>query len=299
MPSLAILKLPEFVKKEKFSELTKDLILKELEGKVSFREFKNTHDLYFINNVIFGKVGIEISNCYYDDQYLIQTFNADSDFDQFHEYIIVVKRKIFDNDTYTFTEYNPQDPSSDKYTYISVTEDDIVNILRKRNVYSAVLISEDGDVKNEEIIVLKDSPDVGKILSKNQEKEIVYLNVSNIVNANQKMTPEQLDDFLKEKINSYCADYFFIQVSLGFCILNCYYQSFANKKNETLSRLLGHDVFGDAIIFIQSATNDDNDTILHINKDFFQKLISLAFGGKKVKPQNKYFFNIYRELSIL
>lgn len=296
MPQLAIVKLPKFVKKETFAEVDEKMISSQLQCRVAFREFTGTADMYLINKIVFGRVAIEIVNAFYNDKYLIQTFHTEDESDHLHENIIVVKRLIQENDTYTFTEFDPKDPSSDKYQYCDVTESDVVSIVRRRNVISAIVAKSDGSVKNEEIIVLKDEIDMGKILVKSENKEIVYLNLSNVVNGNQTMTQDGLDRHVQEKINAYCADYFFVQLTLGFCLLNCYYRSFGTDKNELLSRILEHDVYGDAIIFLQSCANDDFDTILHVDESLFRKICKLVTGEKKVKPKNKHFFNACYEL---
>src|SRR5687767_2049756 len=91
---------------------------------VVYREFSNTTDMYAIFAEVFEHAGIEVTICHYDEQYLIQSFNADADSDYTGD-IIIVKTSIQDNDTYSFAEFDPQNPSTDKYKYCDVVEQDI------------------------------------------------------------------------------------------------------------------------------------------------------------------------------
>ena len=159
-----------------------------------------------------------------------------------------------------------------------------------------MLVSSNESITNDEIIFSNRTNDVGKILVKNASKEIVYLNISNIINANQKLSPDELDLLIKEKINAYSAEYFYIQINFQFCILNCFFKSFGNNKNETLTKIINEDVYDDAIIFIESNANDGNDTILELDEILFKRINDLLTSGVKKRLLNIHFFNIYREL---
>lgn len=300
MTRLAILKSVSFGGRQSFAENDSEKIRASIKDQVEYKTFNNTLEMYFkLQEVYGGRVALDIMNLHYDKTFLIQAFTVEDvgDNEDAHKTIVVVKRFIEDNDTYTFGEFNPQDMSSDKYKFSDVMEEDIVNILRRRSVIKSVLVSSNGSITNDEIIFSNRTNDVGKILIKTTNKEIMYLNISNIVNANQKLSPDELDLLIKEKINAYSAEYFYIQINFQFCILNCVFKSFGNNKNETLTKIINEDVYDDAIIFIESNANDGNDTILELDDILFKRINDLLTSGVKKRLLNIHFFNIYRELS--
>lgn len=297
MGRLAVLRSVSFDKKTSFGSVSHEKIEKYLENKVEYKEFQNTIELYRILQEIYGKgADIEVTNCSYDETYLTQALSINNDKDELHQYIVVIKRLIHDEDTYTFLEFNTNDLTTDVYEYSTVSCDDVISIIRRKSVIPVVNICADGHIQNDEIISLATNDDVGKIITKNTDKEISYVNISNITNINHKKSEEELNQILKEKINAYCCEYFYIQIEMGFCILNCYYRISDEKKNERLTELFQQDIYGDAILFIQSNVNQDSESILNINSDIFNKIHKTITKKEKIRHRNKYFFNLYKEL---
>jgi hypothetical protein len=308
MGKLAILKSVPLEVKSSFADVDNEVLSKYLKDKVEYTEINNTMDMYRIVQNTFGKgCGVEVSNCFYNDKYVIQSINIDDDAEKIHSNVILIKQNVYDDFSYTFLKFNPEDPSSDEHKYCDITEDDVINVIRRRTVINGVYISEDADIDengniinggimNEDIITLKNEFDVGKISTKNLNKEWAYLNISNITNANQKASENEINQMIAEKMNAYCADHFFMQISLGFCVLNCYYNTFGNKPNRLLSKLFKQEIFDDAIIFMQSNMNNDTDTRLPLDTDTFSKIVKLMTTKKKIAPRNKHFFNLYYEL---
>lgn len=194
MGKLAVLKSVSFEGKKTFSETTDDVLIKYLEDKVEYYQFDETANLYSIIQEIFGaRSNIEIANCHYDKNTLIQAFSIDDEQNKFHDNVVLVKRFVLDDDTYTFLEYDQNNPSSDRYKYDDVNLNDIVNILRNKTIINTVNVNCDGVKTNDQIICLNDTEDVGKILIKSTNKEIIYLNLSNIINKNQNITENELN----------------------------------------------------------------------------------------------------------
>lgn len=296
MGKLAILKSVSFGRKSDTSDLTNEAYISSLENKIEFKEFTDTLGMYYIIQDVFGaNADIEITNCEYDHENLIQSFCVNDDDMNLHENIIFVKREILDNDTYTYYDFNPENPESDIYRYKDITVDDIVHIIKKKSVTSAIYVDCNGNIDNEKIVFLNHNGDVGKILLKNKNKEILYLNIANIVNQ-YKDDQNKIESLIKEKMNAYCTDHIFIQIDIGLCILNCYYKSFSEEKNNTVSQVMNETIYGDAIIYLQSKMNDDCESILNLDSELFSKISGLVSNKIKFKRGNPYFFNIYKEL---
>lgn len=303
MVKLAILKSVSFETKKSFSELSDEYIKNYLVDKLNFIDFNNTIELFqIVKNTFQGYIDpdIEVTNCHYDRKSIIQSFIVDNENDLIHNNIILYKRKIGENDTYTFSEYNPFDPESDIYQYEDVTIGDIMNIIKKKSIIKCIDISYDGKLFNENIILLNQNDDVGKILLENKKedkkREIYYLNMSNIINKYNSENENKIDEIIKEKTNAYCTTHFFTQIDIGLGILNCYYENSSEVKNELISKLIGHDIYGNVVVFLQSNFDNDTETFLDLDIDLFQRLSETIIGGKKIKRKNGYFFNIYREL---
>jgi hypothetical protein len=300
MGKLAVLKSVSFEIKRSFDDLSDECIKKYLENKLDFINFNNTYEMFHTVKKTFSEYidpDIEVANCYYNKKYIIQSFSVDNENESIHNSIVLVKRKINDNDTYTFSEFDPNKPESDVYNYDDITIEDIEKIIRKKSIINCVDISSDGKVKNENIILLNQNNDVGKILLQNKKTEIFYLNMSNIMNKyNNSEHENRIDEIIREKTNAYCTSHFFTQIDIGLGILNCYYENSSENKNEVISKLIGHDIYGNAIVFLQSNFDNDTETFLDLDNDLFNRLFDIITNEKKLKRKNEYFFNIYREL---
>jgi hypothetical protein len=302
MGKLAILKSVSFEIKNTFEDLSDERVKKYLDDKIEFIDFNDTTELFKIVKKTFGEnidADIEVMNCYYDKKIIIQSFSVDNENESLHNNIILVKRSINDNDTYTFSEFDPNKPESDVYNYENMLIEDIIKIIKKKSIINCVDIECNGKIANENIILLNQNNDVGKILLHNKKKEIFYLNMSNIMNKYNSSEPEnKIDAIIREKTNAYCTSHFFTQIDIGLGILNCYYENSAENKNEVISKLIGHDIYGNAIVFLQSNFDHDTETFLDLDSDLFNRLFDIITNEKKIKRKNGYFFNIYRELIV-
>lgn len=298
MPKIVNLKSYSFETKQSFDDIKKEKIVKSLEGKLDFYEIKNTTEMFFCLQNIFGnKSNMDITNCKFDKDYLYQSFSVDKDNENLHSNIVITKRKIKDDDTYTFLGFNPSIPETDIFEFVDITIDDIVDIIRNKTVLPALIIKDNGEIVNENLLYLNRNDDVGKILLESNNKEILYLNVANIVNSQKNLENENIiENIIKEKSSAYGTNYIFTQISIGLSLFNCFYHSFAENKNETMSNLVQHDIYGDSIIFLQNNSDNDTDTIINLNKELFEKIFDIIVNNKRLKRKNNHFFNIYKEL---
>lgn len=298
MPNIVNLKSYPFELKQSFDEIQNEKIIKSLAGKLDFYKIQNATELFYTLQNIFGeKSNIDITNCKFDGEYLYQSFSVDKDNEKLHENLVITKRKIKHDDTYTFLGFNPNIPETDIYEFVDLTIDDIVNIIKKKSLLPALIIKDNGDIVKENLLYLNRNDDVGKILLESNNKEILYLNIANIINGQKNLENENLiESIIKEKTAAYGTNYCFTQISIGLSLFNCFYHSFAEKKNEIMSNLLQHDIYGDSIIFLQNNSDNDTDTVIDLNKELFEKIFDIVVNNKKLKRQNPHFFNIYREL---
>ena len=194
MVKLAILNSVSFEKKNTFKEINE--IENYLKDKIVFENYNNTTNmLQLIKNIILenDEQTLEITNCFYDNKNIIQSFHVDNPNDAVHKHVIFVKRKIRENtnDSYTFSEYTEE---SDPYVYEDVTSTDIINILTQKSVINCVKIPCDDPICDDKIIILNGNDDVGKFILKNDNKETLFLNVANVVNmCNNKEHENQIE----------------------------------------------------------------------------------------------------------
>jgi hypothetical protein len=299
MVKLAILNSVTFEKKERFDELEESRFINYLENKVKFDEFNGTMEMFDIIKSVFSYIetpDIDVDNCYYNKEYLMQAFSINNDAEFVHNSIVLVKRKIHKNDTYTFTEFNAV-KNIDPYIYEDVTMNDIINIFQRKSVIKCIIVKDDGEIINDNLLYLNSNDDVGKIVLQKCKMEILYLNVSNIVIKNSNNgDSNKIDEIINQKAHAYGANHIFTQIDSGLGILNCFCRSFAEKRNEIMSKMLKQDVYGDTILFLQSNYDNDTETYLDINDELFNKLYNVLINNKKIKRENEHFFNVYREL---
>lgn len=295
MPIIANLKEISFDFKMNFEDLNKNKIEKYIEDKIDYVNINNTLDIYYYVQNIFGpKSSIDIENCKFDNEFLYQYFSINNDIEKLHKNLILVKRKIREDDSYTFLEYDPNAPETDVFEYCDVTKDDIVDIIRNKSLIPALIIKDNGEITQENLLFLNRNDDVGKIMLETNNKELFYLNIANIVNKYTD-NEELINETIKEKSFAYSANYFYTQISNGPLIFNCFYLSHSENKNENMSKLINYDIYGDAIIFLQNNSDNDTDTIINITKELFDKIYDVIVNKKKIKRKNIHFFNIYRE----
>lgn len=302
MPKIVNLKSFSFEPKQTFEEIEKSKIKKNIENKedkenkLMFYDIKNTTDMFFCLQNIFGeKCQMDVTNCKYDKNFILQSFSVDNIDENIHNNLVIIKRKIKENDTYTFFGFDPNIPESDTFEYVDVTIDDIIDIVRNKSLIPALIIKDNGDIIKENILYLNRNDDVGKILLESGNKEIYYLNIANIINKHQNSKEEDIENIIKEKTTAYATNYFFTQISIGLSLFNCFYHSFAETKNETMTNLLQHDIYGDAILFLQNNSDNDTDTVIDLNVELFNKIYDVVVNKHRLQRKNQHFFNIYKE----
>lgn len=303
MTKFALIKDFSFNFKNEFVSLENSKIFKSLEGKVEFIEFSSTIDFITKVTSIMGNCILEVLNCNYDKNTLIQAFYLEND-SSVHEKLIMVKRLIMENDTYTYTEFNPSDPNTDKFKYLDMTIDDVVNIVRSKYVHNGIIVNTVGNVQSVEYIdTYDDTTDSGTLcVSKNGSDiyTIKYLNLKNIMqksNENkEKLNEEQFAHLIEQKLDSTEATYIYSQTDASIALVNCYYETVALNKNNVISAILGSDIYGDVLIGLENHLNDDN-RILSLTPELFSKLTEML-KTKNTKIKNKHFYNIYYELDV-
>lgn len=304
MVKLAILREVSFEKKEKFDDLENSKLTNLLNDKVFFEEFENTPGmLLIVKNIFFDNNNpdpdIEIINCHYNSSFLVQAFFVDDESQSLHCNIVIVKRRIHSNDTYTFSEYKEDENKniSDPYEYVDVTMDDVCDIIKRKSVINCVIIKQDGEIIDDKLLFLNSNEDVGKIILQKEKRELLYLNIANLVTRlGDSDEANRLDEIINQKSHAYGAHHIFTQINSGLGILNCFCQSHAKNKNEIMTNLINHDIYGDAVLFLQSNYDGDKETFMDLDKELFNKLYKTIVNKKRIKRENPNFFNLYREL---
>jgi hypothetical protein len=299
MGKIALLKFVSFEKKNSFEELTSDKIRDYLKDKIEFINIKKPIDIFENSKNIFGSNvnNMEITLCNYDAKYAIHSISIDDDNEKIHNNVIFTKRFIFDNDDYSVID--PNNIDDDKYIYCDISIDDIIDIMKKKSIIKCCDVSYNGDISEKEMIFLNSNDDVGKILIKNkcnnEINDLIYLNMSNLINKYHSQNENKIEDIIKEKTNAYYAKYIYNQIDLGFIILNYFCETYSENKNEKISKLINHDIYGNVLIYFQIKSEDDSESYIDINTDLLEKINNLVSSNKKMERENNFFFNIYRQ----
>lgn len=297
MPQLAVLKNISFNFKNSFDDLTPDFFKQHLDEKIEYVNFANTKELLvIINDLFMDTKDIDIVNCHYDKTTLYQGFCHDNNVDTFYDNFVIVKRKINDNDSYTYLDYKEDEP--DIYTYYDINYDDIVFVLRKKHIHIGIMLSENGNVYDMEYINTYDKDkNCGKITLENKH-EMPYFNIAHYMslcnNDNEnKDNNENNEKKLFDEINESGLTYLYTQKNIDIGLLNCYSQTEGFVKNEIASKLFNEDIYGDVFLGLENNSNHDT-RILNLTSELFQKIIKL--NTFDYKHRNIHFFNIYYEL---
>lgn len=288
----------EFSEFSNHSKFGHDSIAKD----VAFVDFDNTVDLITkiateLDDVLKKfpeRPPLDVLNCLYTKDTLIQGFYVESG-ESVYEKIIFVKRKILNDDSYTYVNF---DPSDDKFEYLDMQLDDIVKIIKGKYVSNALVISSSGNIKNIECMdTYDDASDSGVLKISHDEiiREVKYLNVKNILKkfGSNEPNEEELSKILSEKIDSTGSTYVCTQLEFSLGLLNCYCEVVAMNKNDVISGLMDMDVYGDVIITLENHLNDDS-RLLDITPELFNKILDNK--QKNFTMKNKYFCNVYYEL---
>lgn len=299
MTKFALLKNVSF----NFSEtdvLSNEFLESCLDGKVFFHEFEGTTDLFEKIHTHLGKCMVEILNCKYNETHLLQAFYPENTPGEVHENLVIVKRKINENDSYTFLEFDYSNPSTDIYTYCDVLLIDIIDILNSKYNHKGVIVHSDNSINN---IIFYDkynketySGELKITKSNGSVDTYKYISINSIVSKheNDNLSPEDFSKVIQEHIDRTESNYLYAQRDFGLGILNCYYQMIGIMKNDTISKLIGDEIYGDVVVGLENNLNDDS-RILNLDKGLFDKIIKLT-QIENFAPKNQYFCNIYKEL---
>lgn len=279
----------------------------DLKNIVEYVEFTNATDLHRIYVKTFGNNFDAIfTNYNYNEKYVIQTVHSENT----HR-TIFVKQLVDDKITYTFANFNPNDQSTDNYNFCSIFEDDMINLIKLQYIVKSVYVPSNvkvnelgeitGNIANEEVIIhQKPDDDVGILKLKNLKTEWKYLNCANVIEKckkeNKNTNENMILEVMAQKVNAYYTKYMYKQCSVGFCIINCFYNCYGEEKNELLSLLFGQDIFGDGIIYIHDSVENDSSKILQLDVDVLGKIVKKISNSKKHKTKNQHFYNLYFEL---
>lgn len=262
---------------------------------------------------------LEVINCVYTESTLLQAIYSESSeeserSDKF-DILILVKRKLSDDDSYTFVNHlNESGIDIYRDKYLDVDHTDVVTFIRSKFVHKCVQISDDGDVIDTECINLSLDQYTGilkfdKTADIAEARYVHYQNLSTSISDEhtfESKDAEQkcLNDLFHEKLSSTGSDYVFAQREITKDIyLDCYCRPFVSQqagKNEFFSKLFGEDIFGDVILLCEVHKNEE-ERIVSLDTKLLLKLCDILNKKKEtsdvtIKQKNPHFFNIFREL---
>lgn len=295
MTKLALLKQVSF-------STTGDQISLYLSDKVLFHEFNGTIDLFHKIHEFLGNNMIEVQNCSYDEKYLIQAFFIEDNSCSVHDNIIMVKRLINDDDSYTYlTATADKLEQNEMFTYLDVSYEDIEVVLRRKTELKCVIVKTNGDVNNVMCSISHNNDtQIGTLSVKTEsgnKKTFNYLDIPLICNKESESgkTSEQIDEIITKKTEELNVDFFYSQYHFSMGLLNCYSPIFGKEKNNVMSELLGMDFYGDILISLENNLNED-ERLLDLDSAIFNK-IKKIFNKTNFENKNKLFCNIYYELA--
>lgn len=276
----------------------------QLNNKITFDEFDSTLNLFNKMHEIFGNNMIEVQNCSYDDKYLIQAFFIEDNECLVHNNIILVKRQINQNDSYTYIGFLENDKRTDNFIYVDIEISDIEKILKRKSELSYVIVKTNGEIENVKCKVEQsDQRDqIGKITiikHNNQKKTFKFLNIPSLCNSEANNKSENVGNMITEKIEKMTMDnkldFYYSQHSFCMGLLNCYSPIFGTEPNNKISKLFGNNFYGDILIGLENNLNDE-ERLLDIDDILFSK-IEKIFSNQKFNRKNELFCNLYYELA--
>lgn len=285
-----------------FQNITRDSLKSRFNTGVTYYDFNGTLDLFRQMNQIMGSTMLELINCSYDTNTVIQSAYIENDTST-HQKIIFFKRKLRVDDSYTFLEFNPELP--DLYEYEDITRDDLVNMLYNKYVHTGIILYSNGNVENIEYMYNLNENDstYGTILYRRQSNitySAKYLHLINIMqNLKDESTNEAVDESeynkkMEDKMNELQCTHLYNQRDFGIGTFNCYYPVFGEQSNQIMSKLLNDNVYGNVIVTLETRLNND-ERLLNLDQTLFQ-LIMNTIQNPNFVPKNKHYFNIYHEL---
>jgi len=262
-----------------------------LKNSFEIHTYKTTMDLFKLMQSLLGEGLIQIINCEYDDKTVIQACYLDKKLsdDELHKNMLFYKRKINENDTYTFMNYE-----TTNYNYVDVSIDDIKQILQNKFKHKGVIVTFDGDLIDVEYSqFVNPNENVGtmkiKGIKEDYYKEFKYYLVSNM---HDKFEDENFESLLSNELMKENTEFVEDKLNLNICALNLYYKLTDTKCNDTISKLRNAKICGDVLVGLENIHNDD-DRIFNLNSETFEKLLKFDINTNKSK--NSCFCNVYYE----
>lgn len=296
----ALLKNVSFHFTQNISELTTEIIQSYLQDKLEFVEFDGTNDfLMKMKESLKDDMSetnklVDVINIHYDSKYVIQAVFVDNNSQNFNN-IILFKRLINKNDSYTWYEFN-LDPTVEIYTYKPITISEIATIIYQKNIMHGIIVHTDGSMKN---IICSDldKSEYGilSVINDGTKNELPYVNMVNIL---QSLTDKDLENdkfshVLHAKIQHSNADYLYSQQNIQIGLLNCYYSLCDGEHNEVMTKIIGNDIKGDVIVCLENHLNEDK-RMLPLNVQTFKNIVNYISKGKNT-IKNNLFTNIFYE----
>lgn len=291
----------QFKLEESFQNISKSSLYSRFGEGTTFYDFDGTIDLFTQMNKLMGSNMLELVNCSYDTNTVIQSAYVENDLST-HQKIIFFKRKLRVDDSYTFLEFNPS--GDDIYEYEDITIDDLVNILYTKYIHNGIILYADGSIENIEYTYDSNQTDhsYGSITYKRQGSVhcAKYLHLINIMqNMKDELGVDTVDENMfnskmGEKMNELSCTHLYNQRDFSMGTFNCYYPVFGVSKNEVMSKLMNDQIYGNVIITLETRLNND-ERLLNLDSTLFQAILSTIKNTKFV-PKNKHYFNIYHEL---
>jgi hypothetical protein len=258
----------------------------------SIHEFSGTLELLrFVDDLSICKQIMTVINSFYDDKILIQSIMLNNKSD-----LIYIKRKIHENDSYTFMEYDYTN-NIEKYEYLDMTENDLYDVIRNKYIHKGVYTDEIG-IKNIEYIDSLTDDFIGTLTIKIDDtiKEIKFCDYNTILIKHKEDVTESVNNMNNIINNDKDIKYMSSLFNVGYAIISIYMICVGHEKNEQLSKMLGSTFYGNAIIGIQDKLNKIQRTMDIDTKLFLQIIEKINILSKDPEPKNNDFCNIYFEI---
>jgi len=277
-----------------FDTFSIDNIKNMISSHISFHQFNTFDDLIKISyDLLLKPDGFNVEVYYYNKDYVIQKIEKSKEtiitgaITSLYEEGIFVKRKIIENDSYTFAD-------NVTYEFLDMTIDDISNIIKNHYIHKGLKITFNDSYEIEYVIShLIETEFVDKLFIKenNVIKDITFVNflaIANNFNSDINKAIEYINNFS----NTSYIQYLFIQYDLHYCIMNCYYDFVHHEKliNNTMKLLT--DVDFDTECFIGFQDINKNNEYIPLDKNILNHTIQLIQKDQYNINYNGMFFNI-------
>lgn len=304
MPQIAFIHNFIFDFEHSFDELSKDKITAYLNDKLEFIDINSTADLLSTIQHKLNQSSITVQNCKYDVDNIIQQIYYNSGDDEKEQNMLLVKRQLKIDDTYTFMEYDGKKPENDIYKYLDISLNEVIETIRNKYIHQGVIVKTTGEFEQIEYLdknlQSKNFGVLNVIHADNNIDTIRYIRLENIISKHNKEYKDVEDEKSKnilhktivEKTKDYKCEYLFSCSSKKNFALHYYTKIQAEIKNEIISKYEGENVFGDIVIGLENTSNSD-EFIFNLNINLMQKILQYNDG---IKQKDKYYFNIYKEL---